>query len=180
MLRDRIKTDTKNIHKYVENLPIMKQILESNITPQKYLNYLCQLKHIYRAIETNYYYEMLDWDFNLYQKCNHDIEELQKKFNLKTPEILPITQIYCDYLAKLTIIHISAHAYVRYMGDIYGGSIIKNKLDTEWSTTVYDIENKDTKKQQIIQFINELYCYDIFKSEVNSAFMSYASILQLC
>ena len=51
-LRKKAKALTARIHKYVENLPIMKEIMSSELNPERYLKYLIQIRAIYNAIES--------------------------------------------------------------------------------------------------------------------------------
>lgn len=180
-MREIIKNQTRNIHNYLENLPIMSQIINQKITPQNYINYLNQIKHIYNVIETNNCYKSLNIDIFIYQKCDNDITQIEKLYNIKRSVVYPITNIYCSYLSDIKDPDIMmAHCYVRYMADLSGGFIIKKKLPQEWSTTLYDINDLKYKKAIIEYINNKIMNQQIFISEVHHSFMAYSSILSIC
>jgi heme oxygenase len=51
---------------------------------------------------------------------------------------LPAAQAYAEYLASAP--NVLAHVYVRHMGDMYGGQMIKSKVPG--SGTMYQFENR--------------------------------------
>ena len=69
MFRDEIKKQTRDIHKYVENLPIMKSMINSSITDISYMTYLIQLYSIYNSIENNEQFKKLGWNINYHTQC---------------------------------------------------------------------------------------------------------------
>ena len=81
-LRKKAKTITSHIHKYVENLPIMKEIMSSNLDPKRYLKYLIQIQGIYNAIESNKTYSELDWNLYLAENYQSDINSIQTMFGI--------------------------------------------------------------------------------------------------
>ena len=179
MLRNKVKNDTKEIHKYVEKLPIMKAILSNSISSSNYLNYLIQLSYIYKSIESNKLYEKLEWNIKLYNNSIKDIKILSKDNEVIVP--YSITTIYCNYLSCIDNIDILAgHAYVRYMADLMGGRILKKKIEKNFPTNVYDIENITDTKDKIIDYINKCVSdYKLFETSVQHSFSLYAAILQI-
>ena len=63
-LRKKVKALVR-IQKYVETLPIMKEIMSSELDPKRYLKYLIQIRAIYNAIESNKIYKELGWNLFL-------------------------------------------------------------------------------------------------------------------
>lgn len=178
MFREKVKNLTKEIHKYVENLPIMKSIIASEITPQSYIDYMYQIYLIYQAIESNKYFIKIGWNVKLADNYLNDIVNLEKIFEIERSDCFGITRIYCDYLRDLNNSDsISAHAYVRYMADLMGGSIINKKIP--WKSTAYNVDRSAIKI--ISEYVNnKVDNKDLFISEVYNSFMSHASILQMC
>ena len=180
MLRNNIKKETVDIHKYVENLSIMKHIMSKTVNPETYINYLNQIYHIYLAIENNLLYVKLGWNIFLSKKHSNDIKSLETKYNVSKKKILPITKIYCSYIKNIKDLDtIAAHCYVRYMADLMGGKIIARKLPDDWPKTVYDTNR--SKSNIITNYINkEITNEALFSSQVHNCFLSHASILHDC
>lgn len=180
-LRDQAKNSSKRVHKYVENLPIMKQILSSSVKPDKYYNYLIQIQAIYRSIENNKCFDQFNLRLDCDKLCQNDINQMKNKFLLLDQgKIFEITNIYCQNIDQINNPDLlAAHIYVRYMADLMGGKIIKNIIKNRFPTSVYDLDLGC--KDVIVDYINnKVRNKELFLSEVTSAFMSYASILQLC
>lgn len=180
MLRNNIKKETVDIHRYVESLPIMKHIMSKTVNPESYINYLNQIYYIYLAIENNPLYLKLGWNIFLSEKHSNDIKSLESKYSISTKNVLPITKIYCSYIENIKDLNIiAAHCYVRYMADLMGGKIIARKLPNDWSKTVYDTNR--SKSKIITDYINEKITNEaLFSSQVHNCFLSHASILHDC
>lgn len=175
MFRKEIKSYINDIHRYVENLDIMKHIMNSTISDISYLKYLIQLYSIYNSIEHNEQFKKLGWNINFVTTCKKDIDIILN--NISNQEILEITAIYSNYLKNITNTDmIVAHAYVRYMADFYGGTIIKKHLPSHLPLNVYKIDK--SIKTNITDYIeNNVQNKELFLSEVQHAFMAYSSIL---
>lgn len=175
-----IRQNTKNIHKYVESLPIMESIMKQTITPKAYIDYLMQLYAIYNAIEMHPLYTSLNLKLHLSGLCYNDVLNIKAKYNIPESDtnILKVTKLYCDMILNINDKNaLLGHCYVRYMADLKGGQMIKKVLPKEWSTQVYDIPGKYA--DMIINHINELDDIQLFESNVNLSFMSHLSILSL-
>ena len=178
-LRKKAKALTARIHKYVENLPIMKEIMSSDLDPKRYLKYLIQIQGIYNAIESNKTYSELGWNVYLSENYQSDINSIQTMFGICEYEYLEITDIYASYLSSIKNKDaLAGHAYVRYMADLFGGSFMANKLYNKFPIEAYNIDRKNIKI--ITEYINNnIENKELFLSEVHNAFMSYAAILQI-
>lgn len=178
-LRKKAKVITSRIHKYVENLPIMKEIMSSDLDPERYLKYLIQIQEIYNAIEYNKIYSELGWDVYLAENYQSDIKLIQSNFLIFDYKYLEITDIYASYLSSITNKDaLAGHAYVRYMADLFGGSFMANKLYDKFPIEAYNIDRKQIKI--ITEYINNnIENEELFLSEVRNAFMSHTAILEM-
>ena len=171
MLRQLIKKQTKDIHKHVENLPVIKKILSCEISNENYSQYLTQLLYIYKELEEHKFFKKLNID-KLYNKCKMDIDQL----NVPDLQILDITKIYCNYLKDIDNFDLFvSHCYVRYMADLMGGQIIKNKIQNKFPVNVYDIDKKNIPI--IVNFVKNVNDDKLFCTGVHHSFSLYSSIL---
>jgi heme oxygenase len=132
---------TQTKHEEIEAMPFTQYMLSGNISNEDYAKFLYQMMHLYKTMEevaSNL--NILDnmGDLPRYYYIKHDYEELVGE-SIKHP-ILPATKEYCDYLREITNPNkILGHMYVRYMGDMAGGQMIKKLVPG--SGSFYDFKN---------------------------------------
>ena len=179
MIREKTKNITKDIHKYVEKLPIMTKIMNKSITPKEYVDYLNQIAHIYKFFEENVIFKSFGW-LLLYDKCMEDIEEIESTHNVNRSEVKYETKMYLDYLEsiKYNKTVICAHAYVRYMADLFGGQIMRRQLTKAgYPTNVYNFYGDVKIIRRVIAITIEECDETLFVCESHHAFTCYALIL---
>ena len=149
-----LKELTSTKHEEIEAMPFTQYMLSGKITNEDYAKYLFQMLQVYQAIEEvasklNVLDDMPE--LPRYYFINHDYEELVGK-NI-THMVFQSTKEYCDYIRTITDSKkIIAHMYVRYMGDMAGGQMIKKLVPG--SGLFYDFKN-----------IRELIC--IFRKKLS-------------
>jgi len=128
-------------HAEIEAMPFTQYMLSGKISEEDYAKYLYQMIDIYKAMEEVASNTGILDDLPTlprYYRLMHDYEELVGS-NIKHPT-LPATKEYADYISSLTNVKdIVAHMYVRYMGDMAGGQMIKKLVPG--SGSFYDFEN---------------------------------------
>jgi len=136
-----LKDLTSVKHAEIEAMPFTQYMLSGNISEEDYAKYLYQMIFVYKALEEVASNTGILDDLPTlprYYSLMHDYEELVGQ-NIKHP-ILPATKEYMDYIKLLTSIKdIISHMYVRYMGDMAGGQMIKKLVPG--SGSFYDFEN---------------------------------------
>jgi heme oxygenase len=173
MLRDLIKEQ----HDRAENHPFVKVLLSGNIDKRLYAEFLYNQYFIYSALEKTADRIIDDLDgIRRTSKILEDLKELDQ-FDLK---VMPSTVAYMDYLthADLTDEELLAHIYVRHMGDMFGGQMIKKVIPG--SGKIYDFEDrseliKDLRlrlNDDMAEEANDVFEYAIglfedFKNEYN-------------
>jgi len=175
-LRQIVKQETRAIHKYTEDLPIMRQIINQFIRPETYYCYLSQLLPIYEILES---LEICpDSVEGIAKLCRKDLEKLQQDHGFSEPVIFPITKIYTEYLSKqFDKCALTAHYYVRYLADAKGGQILKSRLSKiGLPTNVYNLEYVTVEKD-IDKMIIDVWDESVFLCETHHAFMAYTAIL---
>jgi heme oxygenase len=136
-----LRTLTQAKHDEIESMPFTQYMMSGKISVEDYAKYLFQMIEVYNAIEeVGSNLNVLDdlSDITRYYHIQHDYNELVGD-NIKYP-ILPATKEYCDYIRKIDNSNkILAHMYVRYMGDMAGGQMIKKLVPG--SGSFYDFKN---------------------------------------
>jgi heme oxygenase len=136
-----LKELTSAKHEEIEAMPFTQYMLSGKITNEDYAKYLFQMLQVYQAIEEvasklNVLDDMPD--LPRYYFIKHDYEELVGE-NI-TYMVFQSTKEYCDYIITITDPKkIIAHMYVRYMGDMAGGQMIKKLVPG--SGSFYDFKN---------------------------------------
>lgn len=123
---------TKDLHQEAETTAFAQLLLSGNITKEQYTNYLFQMIAIYKLIEhfskRQGFFDTLP-DIERLPGIYQDFLELEDPAT--TYHLVPSTAAYVSYLIDMdstpTRKHlVKAHLYVRHMGDLFGGQIIKS------------------------------------------------------
>jgi heme oxygenase len=124
-----LKELTKTKHEIAEKLPFIIKIFQKRVTPEEYLKYLYQMQPVYEALEHKAKSLGILNDLNGLErayKIQEDIVELQETTSLKYHMHFAATDEYTNYLKQLTDPKkVLAHLYVRHMGDLYGGQMLR-------------------------------------------------------
>lgn len=149
-----LKEITADLHHEAETTQFAKALLSGKIGGKKYVNYLYNMLAIYDPIE--WYNKRQGFFANMpdlprLKSIYADFVELDDGGYLY---LTPATLEYQAYLHKLgndpDRKHlIKAHLYVRHMGDLFGGQIIKKQVAHISSGKFYEFENADAMKAAI-------------------------------
>jgi heme oxygenase len=155
-----LKDITSDLHHEAEKTKFAKLLLSGKIEKADYRNYLYNMMAVYDPIE---WYNKRQGAFaNM-----HDLPRLKAIYADFTEldecdyyYLTPSTIEYQTYLHKLgndpERKHlIRAHLYVRHMGDLFGGQIIKKQVAHISSGKFYDFENADAMKMAIRQILTD-------------------------
>jgi heme oxygenase len=155
-----LKDITSDLHHEAEKTKFAKLLLSGKIEKADYRNYLYNMMAVYDPIE---WYNKRQGAFaNM-----HDLPRLKAIYADFTEldecdyyYLTPSTLEYQTYLHTLgndpERKHlIRAHLYVRHMGDLFGGQIIKKQVAHISSGKFYDFENADAMKMAIRQILTD-------------------------
>ena len=149
-----LKDLTADLHHEAETTKFAQLLLSGNISKDDYRQYLYNLKPIYQTIESicskNGYFATLH-DLERTNNLSSDLLEIKDgAYNTLTPSTIE----YRTYLTELgndpARVHlIKAHVYVRHMGDLFGGQVIKRQVAHISAGRMYGFENATQLKEQI-------------------------------
>jgi len=173
-----LKDLTKQAHSDAERTEFAKLLMSGNISKKQYAMYLLQMLEVYVPLE-NYaalggYLKDLP-GVSRVPGILEDFRELGFKPRTDLP-VLKATAEYRDYLIKLgsdetTRPAILAHFYVRHMGDLYGGQMIKGRVPG--SGQFYEFKDRDGLIEKIRAKLT-----DDLGDEANVAFQHAINIMR--
>ncbi|MDQ6612212.1 MAG: biliverdin-producing heme oxygenase [Gemmatimonadota bacterium] len=140
-LSHRLRSETKVAHAAAERSGIMRTLLRGAVTRAAYVALLHNLAALYSALEAELVRHHADpalaqVDWRILRRVpalQHDIA----CFDWQSPvAICPATAAYVERIHELGATEPSllfAHAYLRYLGDLYGGQIIQGIIKKTFS-----------------------------------------------
>jgi heme oxygenase len=155
-----LKDITKDLHHEAETTKFAKTLLSGNITKEQYANYLYQMLAIYDPLE---FFCTRQGIFNRLPGLARNKEIYKDFLEIEDPEyhyvLLPSTLEYHIYLLNLGNDKkrsrlIKAHMYVRHMGDLFGGQVIKKQVPFT-SHNFYNFENSEILKSKIREELDD-------------------------
>ena len=137
VLSHRLRSETKTAHTAAERSGVMRSLLRGTITREAYVALLRNLTVLYGALESELdlhreHAALVGVDWNALRRLpalERDIAVLNAN---GTANNRPSTFAYASHLHELGTSSpglLFAHAYLRYLGDLYGGQIIKRIVE---------------------------------------------------
>lgn len=128
-----LKDLTWENHKKAERTRFVSRLIKKQITPHQYYIYLSNVLMCYYVLEESASSLGLLKDIETIKRSvfiSKDIAELETEYRFQIPKILPSTQRYIDYIQSISRVpeKLMAHIYVRHMGDLSGGQILKKMV----------------------------------------------------
>lgn len=190
-LADLLKAETWSLHAEAEKTGIVADIIRQRVQMVDYLNFIQNLREIYKTLESEMSwlsrFEPLRVFFTSslfrHQHLNHDYETLLSQHSaLDVGRIHPVTRTYCAHIRDSQTnkpAAMLAHIYVRYLGDLNGGQVLrrllKSSLDlTDECLTFYsflDIQDLHKFRTGLRETLNRIALSEEERDEVSFAAM---------
>lgn len=146
---------TKEEHKRAERTAFMNRMIKKQITPYQYYVYLVNQLYMYIALEysaerVGIFGENLDRIVRSGALLT-DVMEMEKSNSFEDPQIMHAAKDYVNYIKDIEEDRdrLLAHMYVRHMGDLSGGQIIKKLVPGP--TMFYEFEGDTEELKTIIR-----------------------------
>ncbi|QLH36036.1 MAG: biliverdin-producing heme oxygenase [Parachlamydiaceae bacterium] len=167
-LSKRLFEETKSAHEQVESMPFILALRNQKLSRQAYIQYLIDLKGIYQVLEEEMKHHLDHPQIkSLYEEKLNRTKHLEADLNAFAPDKMEPTQAAQDYMLHLKNISKSspllllAHAYVRYLGDLSGGRMMKKfiqELFPGGHTSFYNFDEllgKEATGARFVDYKNE-------------------------
>jgi heme oxygenase len=146
-----LKELTWEHHKRAERQDFVKVLMSGQIDPRLYATFLYNQHPMYNLLEVLAMNHGLMNDIGEVRRAPTILEDYNELWEDKenTPELLPVTKEYMDHLMSIKDEpnKLMAHIYVRHMGELSGGQMIKRKIPGEGR--FYQFENANELKEKI-------------------------------
>lgn len=133
-LRDAIKAK----HDAAEAHPFTALLFSGSISKKAYAIYLFNMLRIYDALESRARLQGLLDDLEGIERVDAILNDFTELGVVEPMQVVPAVEEYVTYLS--TVLNVLAHIYVRHMGDMYGGQMLKSKVPG--SGEMYQFQNR--------------------------------------
>lgn len=139
-----LKELTKEAHRSAERTSFMQRLMKKTITPYQYYVYIYNQLFMYTTLEYHANRAgIFDGDLVNLQRTEaiYDDEfQMRTVNNFDAPPLFPASLDYVNYIETISNDkdRLFAHVYVRHMGDLSGGQIIKKLVPGP--TSLYEFE----------------------------------------
>lgn len=152
-----LKEYTRAKHDEIENAPLSMAIMSGDISQTQWDLLVRQKAYVYAEIEKKL-------DMPDYVKL---VSKVESDLNSQSRTLLVATHNYVKYLKELSEEQTVAHLYVHYLGEMFGGQVMKRKIPYE-NKTHMNFDNT----AEAVGFIRGLISGkdELLKDEANNAF----------
>jgi heme oxygenase len=138
-LADALREGTAELHREAERAGIMRDLLRGRVARDGYCALLRNLHALYWALETNLARHGADpaiaqISLPALARCAALVEDLESLHNANWERDIPLRPAMLRYVDRLDAVSrteprkLVAHAYVRYLGDLSGGQIVRRVI----------------------------------------------------
>lgn len=147
-----LKEITWDYHQEAERQEFVKELMAGNIDKQKYAIYLFNLHATYDMLEALAMMHGILNDVPQLRRAPRILEDANElwSIDIARPSLLPATNNYLKHLLSIAEDphKLTAHVYVRHLGDLFGGQMIAKKVPG--SGKYYEFEGD---RMQLIELV---------------------------
>ncbi|MFO1035468.1 MAG: biliverdin-producing heme oxygenase [Geminicoccaceae bacterium] len=132
-LSSQLAESTRELHRVAERTGFIAELLRGRASRKAYLHYLSCLQPVYEALERGLertdFVDLAARELRRSTAIAADLEVLGASWR---PVVLPAARAYATRISWLSRTHparLAAHSYVRYMGDLSGGRVMRGLLE---------------------------------------------------
>jgi len=153
-----LKELTWDSHKRAERTEFMKRLAKKELSPREYYTFLANQYMMYKALEDVGDRLGLFDDISTIKRRDAIERDLVELEGIHKFDYAYFTDAAADYLDHIEAISndtekMLAHFYVRYMGDLSGGQILKRLVPG--SGSYYDFDDVNSLKEKLASKLNE-------------------------
>lgn len=141
-----LKTATKDIHHAAEETGISKMLISGDFTQSEWAAFLSNQYLIRKAIEDRNIFTLQE--LLSVPKVRTDLDALGVSGEV---DIVNATREYVEYLTQLPDNKLWSHIYAIYLGDLYGGQVIRKALKDKLPVSMLEFEDRST----LISYVRE-------------------------
>ena len=130
-----LKTITRDIHTAAEETEFSKMLIKGDFTKDEWCAFLHNQMEAYQAIESRGLITVKE--LLRVPKIIEDLGALQCDAK---PTVVDATWRYVEHIRKLPDELVWAHIYVRYLGDLFGGQMIKKSIT--WPVSLLEFDDR--------------------------------------
>jgi len=187
-LADKMKAKTWDLHKKAERTGIVGDILKRQISLEAYALYVRNLLDIYEALEKTMIKTSSPTSFQPFfdpalfrtKFLRQDLKTLKSALNQSEFSVLDITNQYVENIetaANKNPAALLGHIYVRYLGDLNGGTVLARLLTDALSLrpsmlNFYNFPEIDDLKSYRESYRNKLNQLQLTAGEISCAIAS--------
>lgn len=179
-LAERFKNETSEAHRQVEKHPFVLELIREELTPVQYFSHLVDLHLVYSTME-HALRSSLTKEPRLKPLLFKGLERasaLEKDMHstafsgfVHSPsQQAKAYAAHLKSLADYSPLLIIAHMYVRYIGDLSGGMMIKRHIASQWPDAVHFYDFDGLLKESGMK--NPVAFKDMFKEHLNALVLS--------
>lgn len=194
MFTEELKKQTEQNHSDAEQTEFMQSLFKGNLPIDSYVKYLTILMYVYDTLEITVRDNLDDdlismfFDEKLERswKISADLGNLKKVFTFNS-KLTDHVNEYMIMIGNAGPVELLAHHYIRYLGDISGGQILKRILQqsyglSEAQMSFYDFDldikqYRDSYKAKLNSFIRSTNDQQLFINTANDVYKVTTKIL---
>lgn len=117
-----LKEAVNDVHRAAERTELAQAMIRGTLTPELYYQFIYNIREIYFALEQR----LPELPANIKRVDSYDRDILE--MNREHGQIVPSVAHYVRYISELDIKDVWAHTYVHYLGNMYGGQMLKKRM----------------------------------------------------